>query len=201
MSGKAYSPEEVDEILRRALAREKDAAGHVKRDELVAAAGEVGIAPADVDAAIREMEEERAAKTSPSMRAAMAMPEADEHRKHELTRFYRHLGIFVVVNFALFMMDILSSGGKWFFWPLLGWGIGLGSHAVSVMFPKEPKLSRRERKRLMRDRAFETAVERGVEKMLEKRGARVDASDVNARVAGADEHDSEPEVERQRRAR
>jgi hypothetical protein len=55
------------------------------------------------------------------------------HQRVEALRgFYMHLVVFVVVNAGLFVLDMLSSGGTWFFWPLLGWGIGLVIHAVSV---------------------------------------------------------------------
>ncbi len=47
--------------------------------------------------------------------------------------FYVHLTVYVVVNSFLFLLDItLSPGTLWFFWPLLGWGIALAVHAISV---------------------------------------------------------------------
>jgi hypothetical protein len=56
-------------------------------------------------------------------------------RKHveALRGFYTHLTVFVCVNILLFLINILSSPHTlWFFWPLLGWGIGLIAHAFSV---------------------------------------------------------------------
>ena len=58
--------------------------------------------------------------------------ERARQRVEALRGFYMHLAVFVVVNAGLFVLDILSSGGTWFFWPLFGWGIGLAVHAVSV---------------------------------------------------------------------
>lgn len=164
-TGGVYSHEEVDEILKRALERQQASASGVRRDELVEAAGEVGIDAADVDAAIREVEAERHI-------GKQALVDVSADRKRELFAFYRHLGIYLVVNAALFMMDMLSSGGVWFYWPLLGWGIGVGAHAVNVLFPKESKRERRERKKIRGERDFELAVERGVEKILSKTDAK-----------------------------
>ena len=47
-------------------------------------------------------------------------------------RFIRHAMFYVLVNVMLFVIDLATGNGWWFFWPLLGWGIGLGFQAVSV---------------------------------------------------------------------
>ena len=47
--------------------------------------------------------------------------------------FYQHLMTFVTVNFALLALNLLTSPGKlWFYFPMLGWGIGLMFHYVDV---------------------------------------------------------------------
>lgn len=47
--------------------------------------------------------------------------------------FYGHLATYLVVNAIFLTMNLLSDPGNlWFFWPLLGWGIGIVSHATSV---------------------------------------------------------------------
>ena len=54
-------------------------------------------------------------------------------RAHQLRDFYTHVSIFVLVNVFLLALNLLTSPDHlWFYWPLLGWGIGLGAHAVSV---------------------------------------------------------------------
>lgn len=53
-------------------------------------------------------------------------------RVEELRGFYVHVMIYLVVNTGLFLIDLVSGSGWWFFWPMLGWGIGLGAHAVAV---------------------------------------------------------------------
>jgi len=37
----------------------------------------------------------------------------------------------------LFAIDWLTGGGWWFYWPMLGWGVGLAIHGMSV-FVKVP---------------------------------------------------------------
>jgi hypothetical protein len=68
----------------------------------------------------------------------------DRQQRYERTRarvqaikgFYIHVSAFVVVNIALFVINALTgglAGGEWwFYWPLIGWGIGLGAHALGV---------------------------------------------------------------------
>jgi hypothetical protein len=68
----------------------------------------------------------------------------DQQQRYEKARarvqaikgFYIHATVFVVVNIGLFVINALTSGlagGVWrFYWPLLGWGIGLGAHALGV---------------------------------------------------------------------
>ena len=49
--------------------------------------------------------------------------------------FYSHLVTYVLVNAGLFAINLASKGqggGWWFYWPLLGWGIGVAAHAFSV---------------------------------------------------------------------
>src|ERR687893_481560 len=53
-------------------------------------------------------------------------------RVEALKGFYIHATVFVLVNIALFIINVLTGGAWWFFWPLVGWGIGLGAHALGV---------------------------------------------------------------------
>lgn len=62
----------------------------------------------------------------------------DEHerarkRVDELKGFYIHLAVFVIVNFILFLINLLSSPGIWwFYWITAFWGIGVIWHAFCV---------------------------------------------------------------------
>ena len=50
--------------------------------------------------------------------------------------FFKHAGVYALVNTALLIADLLTSpGALWFFWPLIGWGIGLAAHGISVYVP------------------------------------------------------------------
>jgi hypothetical protein len=57
-------------------------------------------------------------------------------RVEALRGFYIHLGVYVVVNLLLFLINMTASPDSlWFFWPLLGWGIAVVLHAFSVFGP------------------------------------------------------------------
>ncbi len=53
-------------------------------------------------------------------------------RVQTIKGFYIHASVFVLVNIGLFVINLLTGGGWWFYWPLIGWGIGLGAHALGV---------------------------------------------------------------------
>ena len=53
-------------------------------------------------------------------------------RVQALKGFYTHATAYVLVNIGLFVIDLLTGVGWWSYWPLLGWGIGLGIHALSI---------------------------------------------------------------------
>ena len=46
------------------------------------------------------------------------------------TGLYIHTLVFLVVNLGLLTMNIVSGGYRWSAWPLWGWGLGLGIHAL-----------------------------------------------------------------------
>jgi len=61
-------------------------------------------------------------------RYAAARKQVDEEKG-----FYSHATSYIVVNGFLFALDFFTSPGHWwFYWPLLGWGIGLASHGFQV---------------------------------------------------------------------
>jgi hypothetical protein len=54
-------------------------------------------------------------------------------RVEALRGFYVHLGVYVLVNLFLFLLNIIAwEGILWFHIPLLGWSIGLVVHAFYV---------------------------------------------------------------------
>jgi hypothetical protein len=59
--------------------------------------------------------------------------------------FYIHLAAYVSVNFLLLVINLATSTHYlWFKWPLIGWGIGLGVHAlVTYALPKRSTFTER----------------------------------------------------------
>jgi hypothetical protein len=54
-------------------------------------------------------------------------------RVEKIRAFYSHAAIYAVVNVGLAVFNLVTSPGYlWFFWPLLGWGIGLLAHGLGV---------------------------------------------------------------------
>lgn len=57
-------------------------------------------------------------------------------RVQAIRGLYTHLGIYVVVIGGLFLINLVSrgeDGGWWFYWPAIGWGIGVGAHVVAIL--------------------------------------------------------------------
>ena len=51
--------------------------------------------------------------------------------------FYKHLAIYVIVNVMLIAINLATAPESlWFIWPLLGWGVAVGLHALKVFGPK-----------------------------------------------------------------
>jgi len=45
--------------------------------------------------------------------------------------FYGDIGLYIVINLGLFLLNILTTPDDlWFYWVMLAWGIGLAAHAV-----------------------------------------------------------------------
>ena len=56
-----------------------------------------------------------------------------ERRADAKIGFRVHATIFVLVNGFLAALNLLTTPRHlWFYWPLLGWGIGLAAHAFGV---------------------------------------------------------------------
>lgn len=67
----------------------------------------------------------------------MTTPEQTEYewarRRAEAVRgFNVHVAIYLVVNLVLMVIDLLTPGGYWFYWPLIGWGLWVVAHGISV---------------------------------------------------------------------
>jgi hypothetical protein len=57
-------------------------------------------------------------------------------RIEEIKAFYVHAGIYTIVNIVLISINIFNQDEVWWsLWALLGWGIGLAIHGMSVFGP------------------------------------------------------------------
>ena len=77
--------------------------------------------------------------------------------------WYIHALVFVLVNLFLFGMSRYGFGQRpWSVYPLLGWGVGLALHGISVFMlgkgtPFRERLVQRERERLHRRNGHDRA--------------------------------------------
>jgi hypothetical protein len=54
-------------------------------------------------------------------------------RVEEIKGFYGNLTAYILVNTALLAINLLTSAKHlWFYWPLIGWGIGVAIHGMKV---------------------------------------------------------------------
>ena len=69
------------------------------------------------------------------------MTEFEEYQKardrvQEVKGFYAHVAMYLLTNVALAVLNLATlkknDGIIWFIWPLIGWGIALAVHALSV---------------------------------------------------------------------
>ncbi|AAB86195.1 conserved hypothetical protein [Methanothermobacter sp. CaT2] len=64
--------------------------------------------------------------------------EDDEYKRarkrvEDLKGFYIHISVFTIVNLTLFLINLLSTPGTWwFYWITVFWGIGIIWHAFGV---------------------------------------------------------------------
>ena len=65
-----------------------------------------------------------------------------QKRVEDLKGFYGNLSSYIIVNIGLMILNLLTSPSYlWFFYPLLGWGIGVAIHGMTV-FNYMPFLNR-----------------------------------------------------------
>jgi hypothetical protein len=200
-----YSDDEVKEILRRALERQQVGADGIDHEDLVAAAKEVGIDPAALERAAAETRLDREARDA-------VVAERSKKRR----RWAKGLGTFAVVNAFLFIVDLMTAGGPWFMWPLVGWGLFVVLEGLKVLPPPsraaEEELVEREKTRIVRRRekerarrakeserasrksvetAFENAVEEGVTALLSAIASQIEKAARAAESASRPPHETD----------
>ncbi len=149
VSQPVYTQDEVNEILKRALAQEVGREGALSHEELVDIATEAGIDRQSLDRAMAELAQEHA-------RASVRRDEAAEiaaERRLQFKRFGASLTSYTVLNAFLYFVCERFTGGTWYVWPLLGSGAHLALQLRHIIFPYDKVLRRR--KHAERERARE----------------------------------------------
>lgn len=61
--------------------------------------------------------------------------ELAKRRVRARTGFLVHMLMYAIVNAGLILIWSMSETTyPWFIWPLFGWGVGIASHAVALLF-------------------------------------------------------------------
>lgn len=167
MTDRRYSREEVDAILGRAIERDRSVDG-LSHEELLAVGSEVGVSAESLQRAATEI-----------VREKQEQVDLAQMRNDALRGFFAHLIPYVCVNAILVVINYATTHFPWALIPILGWGIGLLSHLVAVLFPSRERLERRivrekekqRRRELKREvkasaKQFEQAVGQGVAALL-----------------------------------
>jgi serine/threonine-protein kinase len=133
-----FSTSEVRDVLSHAIEQQAAKQGSTKLgfEDLIAIAAEVGV---DADSlreatrALRSRDEDRA------MARANAT-KSDAWLRQQRLMFYRHAGIYAIVNAALLVLGLLLlSFTPWWVWylPALAWGVGLAIHGLIAFTSNE----------------------------------------------------------------
>jgi hypothetical protein len=195
MPERTYTDEQVREILRRAVERSAGPGG-LDREDLIAAAADVGIGAEAVHTAIGELERE-----------SELQEEVAKLKRERRRSLASNFSTWAIVSSGLFGIDWATGGGWWFYWPLGGWGVLLLLELKGALFAnpahdqekaaqrishrqrqreREQAEQRRlhERERRQRLGGIEGAVERGVEELLSAAARRI--AGVRVEVDGRD---------------
>jgi serine/threonine-protein kinase len=134
-----FSTGEVSEVLAKAIDRQAERQGSTKLgfEDLLAVAAEVGIDPDSLREASRAL---RASKKEPSATGGDIVKKRDAWIRQQRLNLYRHAGIYGIVNAAILIVGlVLLSFTPWWIWffPLIGWGVGLAIHALVALTASE----------------------------------------------------------------
>ncbi|APR85545.1 serine/threonine protein kinase [Minicystis rosea] len=178
-----FSTTEIHDVLARAVEQQAAKQGSTKLgfEELLAIAAEVGVDEASLREASRALRTRNEAPPADLEKAK----ERDAWLRGERRNFYRHAGIYVIVNAALLVLGvILQRFTPFWIWllPPLAWGVGLAIHGLVALTTTEDDWVEHERGiewwRENRRRRHELALARaneahhGAESRAEARAAR-----------------------------
>jgi hypothetical protein len=169
-----YTREEMDAILKRAIERQQAKAEGIGHEDLVAAAGEVGIPREEVEAAARDLEAEKARQAASAAQARPAPAPDAEARARALRRIQGRAVSYVALT-GFFYLLCRQTGGDWWIWPVFGFGISLVMQLIRFFFggseerSAERRPSRRERRHMRREQRladFERKVAIGADALI-----------------------------------
>ena len=133
-----FSTSEVREVLAHAIERQAVKQDSVKLgfEDLIDIAADVGV---DVES-LREASRALRVRSEEQVTASAEAAKRDSWLRHRRLAFYRHAGIYVIVNAALLVLGLfLLTFTPWWIWwlPALGWGIGLAIHGLIALTSNE----------------------------------------------------------------
>lgn len=134
MADRSFSREEVGELIETATRLERLGSEGVSEDvswaELRQIAAELGISDeALLHAVAQRLETERAASQAEAEEAEKA-----EQRRKAWLGWRAHIASYVAVMTGLLMLDLVTGDGiDWFFFPAIGWGIGILVHTFTLL--------------------------------------------------------------------
>ncbi|NJK61866.1 MAG: 2TM domain-containing protein [Synechococcaceae cyanobacterium SM2_3_1] len=125
MMTQSYSQQDVQDILQKAIARQARNGQEFSHEDLQAMATELGINPADLDAAEADWQQQQ-----------QILEEAREFQAYRRSKFTSHAIKYVIVNGFLVSLDlVIAPGLGWAHYVVLGWGLGLTLDGWSAFHP------------------------------------------------------------------
>jgi hypothetical protein len=141
---RSYSREEVQAILASAVEIQHGQGDQLTHDELIAIGKELGVSRESIERAAAGVDDDVEVQRQVRIRV------------QGLRRgFLYHIVPFLLVNLFLATINFLTWDGfefPWFLFPLLGWAVGLGSHAIVALAPNRDKIEAQVRRRIERER-------------------------------------------------
>jgi serine/threonine protein kinase len=133
-----FSTSEVREVLGHAIERQAAKQGSIKLgfEDLIAIAAEVGV---DVES-LRDASRELRSRGGKQVTAHADAAQLDAWLQQQRLMFYRHAGIYAIVNAALLVLGLLLlTFTPWWVWclPALAWGVGLAIHGLIAFTSNE----------------------------------------------------------------
>lgn len=138
---RSYSRDEVQAILASAVERQHGQGDRLTHDDLIAIGKELGVSREAIEAAAAGVGDDLEVQREVRIRV-----------QRMRRGFLLHLVPFVLVNLFLATINLMTGGPLWFLWAAMGWGIGLGSHAIVALAPDRDAIERKVRRRIERER-------------------------------------------------